>query len=97
MAAKNHRPTRYAPDLGTLAQLHFGPTAEVVRDPIVALVVDVSRAGFKLVVVNFEAPVNGSPVFVAIGEQSFAKAELKWTKPLDPRVTMVGLEIRSEP
>jgi hypothetical protein len=97
MAAVRQRSTRYRPDRTSIAQVHYGPAADIVRDLSVALICDVSKSGCKLVLVNPRASKKGDVLYVAIAGGEFARATQKWHRSVDPSVTIIGFEFFTPP
>ena len=97
MAAVRQRATQYQPDKTSIAQVHYGPTADIVRDLSVALICDVSKSGCKLVLVNPKPSKNGDMLFVAIAGGEYLRATQRWHRAVDPTVTIIGFEFFSAP
>lgn len=97
MPALRQRATRYQTDKTTTAQVHYGPTPEIVRDLSIALICDVSKSGCKLVLVNPRTSNNGDLMFVSIGGGDFVRATLRWQRPIDTQVLIIGCEFFSQP
>jgi hypothetical protein len=92
-----NRPTRYPPDKNTLAIVHFGPQPQTIRKQKTGLVVDVSAAGCKILIVNDEPEKDGTAAFISIGEWEFTKARLKWSRELDRGIFLLGFELEDKP